>query len=249
MNWSEGYSPDPIPSEVKDELHSWPQTPKEAAALQRKLREQIHTSLPLGKISRISGVDVAYIGETGESLAAIAVLRYPGLDLLDFAIARVETPFPYVPGLLSFREIPPILQAFRLLSKGVDLVFVDGHGMAHPRRMGIASHLGLWLEKPTIGIGKSRLCGSYEEPGPDKGCQSELWDKGELVGTVLRTRPNVRPIFVSVGYGIPLEKCVEMTLQVTPRYRLPEPIRWADRLAAQNKTPAGASKTPTDPVS
>lgn len=231
---------------MKDDLHSWPQNPKEAVALQRKLREQIHTSLPLGKTSRIAGVDVAYVRETGESIATVAVLRYPSLDLLDFSVARVETPFPYIPGLLSFREIPPILQAFRILSMRIDLVFVDGHGMAHPRRMGIASHLGLWLQKPTIGIGKSRLCGSYEEPGPQKGCRSELWDKGELVGTVLRTRHNVKPIFVSVGYGIPLTKCVEMALKVTPKYRLPEPIRLADRLAAQKKTSAGTSETPAD---
>jgi deoxyribonuclease V len=148
---------------------------------------------------------------------------------------------------LSFREIPPILQAFRSLSLPIDLVFVDGHGRAHPRRMGIASHLGLWLKKPTIGIGKSRLCGDYEEPGLERGCRSDLRHKGELVGTVLRTRRKVKPIFVSVGYGIPLERCVSMTLKVTPKYRLHEPIRLADRLAAQNRKSAGKPMDPTDP--
>jgi deoxyribonuclease V len=189
---------------------------------------------------------VGYIQVTGESVATISVLQYPELDLLDFAIARVKTPFPYIPGLLSFREIPPILQAFRSLSLPIDLVFVDGHGRAHPRRMGIASHLGLWLEKPTIGIGKSRLCGHYEEPELERGCRSDLRDKGDLVGTVLRTRSKVKPVFVSVGYGIPLEQCVSMTLKVTPKYRLPEPIRWADRLAAEHKLSAGRPMDPAD---
>jgi deoxyribonuclease V len=231
---------------VKEDLHSWHLTPKEAVALQRHLRQLVHTSMNLGEISRLAGVDVAYLRGSGESVATVAVLQYPELQLIDFTVARVRTPFPYIPGLLSFREMPPILEAFRSLSLQVDIVFVDGHGLAHPRRMGIASHLGLWLEKPTIGIGKSRLCGEYQEPGSDKGCCAELWDKGEVVGQVLRTRSNVKPIFVSVGYGIPLEDCVEMTLRATPKYRLPEPIRIADRLAAQNKTSDGAPLSPAD---
>jgi len=226
---------------VKTKLHSWNLTPKEAIALQHELSRHVHTSLTVEQLSLIAGVDVAYIRETGESVATISLLAYPGLDLLDFAIARVKTPFPYIPGLLSFRETPPILHAFNLLNRSVDLVFVDGHGRAHPRRMGIASHLGLWLETPTIGIGKSRLCGEYEEPGLEKGCKSDLWHRGELVGTVLRTRRKVKPIFVSVGYGLPLDQCVHITLETTPKFRLPEPIRHADRLAAQNK--AGPTKT------
>lgn len=228
------------------QLHPWNLTPKEAVALQHDLRRRIHTSLPLHEPSHIAGVDVAYVKKTEESVASVSVLRYPELDLLDFAIARSKTPFPYIPGLLSFREIPPILQAFRSLSLRIDLVFVDGHGRAHPRRIGIASHLGLWLEKPTIGIGKSRLCGDYVEPGQERGSRSSLIDKGELVGTVLRTRRNVKPVFVSVGYGLPLEQCVTMTLKVTPKYRLPEPIRLADRLAAQNKMSAGKALNPAD---
>ena len=231
---------------MNDKLHTWNLTPKEAVALQRDLYEQLHTSLTLGQPSQIAGVDVAYIRETGESVATVAVLGFPDLRLLDSATAQVETPFPYIPGLLSFREIPPILEAFRLLSTPFDLVFVDGHGKAHPRRMGIASHLGLWLEKPTIGIGKSLLCGAYEEPGAEKGCTSDLKDKGELVGTVLRTRTGVKPVFVSVGYGIPLNHCVSMTLKATSKYRLPEPIRFADRLAAQNKRSAGRLDHPAD---
>jgi len=226
---------------VKKELHSWNLTPREAIRLQHELRRNIHTSLTIGRLSVIAGVDVGYVRETEESVATVSLLAFPGLGLLDFAIARVKTPFPYIPGLLSFREIPPILHAFHLLQKPVDLVFVDGHGQAHPRRMGIASHLGLWLEIPTIGIGKSRLCGEYEEPGAERGCRSDLRHRGELVGTVLRTRKQVRPIFVSVGYGIPLDRCVSITLEATPKFRLPEPIRHADRLAAQYK--GGPAKT------
>ncbi len=231
---------------VNTELHSWDLTPKAAVALQRQLSRLVHTSLALNEPSRIAGVDVAYIRETGESVASVSVLGYPGLGLLDCAVARVKTPFPYIPGLLSFREIPPILQAFNSLSHLIDLVFVDGHGRAHPRRLGIASHLGLWLGKPTIGIGKSRLCGDYEEPGPERGCRSDLLDRGEVVGTALRTRSKVKPIFVSVGYGIPLEQCVTMTLRATTKYRLPEPIRMADRLAAQSRLSAGEPVDPAD---
>lgn len=220
---------------MKSELHSWDLTPAEAIALQKKLSGSIHTNITLSEPALIAGVDVAYCRRIGESIATVAILQYPGLDLVDFVVARDKTPFPYIPGLLSFREIPPILKAFHLLTVSIDLVFVDGHGRAHPRRMGIASHLGLWLDIPTIGIGKSRLCGAYQEPGKTKGARSDLRDKGELIGTVLRTRRNVKPVFVSVGNGLPLEQCVELTLRVTPRYRLPEPIRQADRLAAENK--------------
>jgi deoxyribonuclease V len=223
---------------VKAELHPWNLTPREAVTLQKALRDRIHTSSCIKQLTHVAGVDVAYVKATGESVATVSVLRYPNLDLMDFKTARIKTPFPYIPGLLSFREIPPILEAFRALSLRIDLVFVDGHGRAHPRRLGIASHLGLWLEIPTIGIGKSRLCGEFREPGLGRGSRSDLRDKGEIVGTVLRTRSGVKPIFVSVGNGLPLEQCVALTLEVTPRYRIPEPIRQADRLAAESKLQA-----------
>jgi deoxyribonuclease V len=216
-------------------LHDWNLTPREAIALQKKLRTSIRTDLTLPEVEFIAGVDVAYVKTTGESVATICRLAYPGLELVDHAIARLRTPFPYVPGLLSFREIPPILEALRRLARPFQLLFVDGHGRAHPRRFGIASHLGLWLQQPTIGIGKSRLVGSFDEPGQTRGDRSELRDRGEVIGSVLRTRAGVKPIFVSVGYGLVLEDCVEWTLRVTPRFRLPEPIRQADRLAALNK--------------
>ena len=216
-------------------LHEWDLTPREAIALQKKLQPSIRTDLALPSVEFVAGVDVAYSKATGESIASLCLLSYPGLLLVDHSVARLKTPFPYVPGLLSFREIPPILEAVRRLRRPFQLLFVDGHGQAHPRRFGIASHLGLWLERPTIGIGKSRLVGRYEEPGKAKGCRSPLVDRAEVIGTVLRTREGVKPIFVSVGYGLPLDTCVDWTLQVTPRFRLPEPIRQADRLAALHK--------------
>ncbi len=216
-------------------LHDWDLTPREAVALQKRLRASIRTDLGLDDVRFIAGVDVAYVRQTGESIATIALLSFPDLELVDHAAARLATPFPYIPGLLSFREIPPILEAVRRLDRAFQLLFVDGHGQAHPRRFGIASHLGLWLNQPTIGIGKSRLVGEYEEPGMDRGARTELLHREEVIGKVLRTRTAVKPIFVSIGYGLPLEVCVDWTLRVTPRFRLPEPIRHADRLAALNK--------------
>jgi len=220
-------------------LHEWDLTPREAIALQKKLQPSIRTDLELSHVEFVAGVDVAYSKATGDSIATLCLLSYPDLELVDHSAARLKTPFPYVPGLLSFREIPPILEALRGLRRSFQLLFVDGHGRAHPRRFGIASHLGLWLGQPTIGIGKSRLVGRYEEPGPVKGCRSDLLDRGEVIGTVLRTRDGVKPIFVSIGYGLPLDLCVDWTLRVTPRFRLPEPIRQADRLAALHKRTGG----------
>lgn len=216
-------------------LHDWDLTPREAIALQKRLRTSIRTDLTLPEVEFVAGVDVAYSRPTGESIATVCLLAFPDLELLDHAVARLATPFPYVPGLLSFREIPPILEAVRRLGRSFQLLFVDGHGQAHPRRFGIASHLGLWLKQPTIGIGKSRLVGKYDEPGALRGDRTDLVHREEVIGRVLRTRDGVKPIFVSIGYGLPLEDCVEWTLRVTPRYRLPEPIRQADRLAARNK--------------
>lgn len=216
-------------------LHRWDSSPKEAIALQRSLAGKVRTDLSLGEPETVAGVDVAYLRESNESIATVVVMGLHDLLPIEVAVARTPTPFPYVPGLLSFREIPPILEAFGKLSQPADLVFVDGHGKAHPRRIGIASHLGLWLDQPTIGIGKSRLCGSYEEPEQDRGSSCDLIDRGETIGCVLRTRSGVKPVFVSVGFGLPLDVCVEWTLKVTTRYRLPEPIRAADRIAAQSK--------------
>ena len=216
-------------------MHSWNLTPKEAVKLQNRLRRLIRTDLTLTDPERIAGVDVAYIPSTGESVATVVMLSYPELRTVESAVAKMETPFPYVPGLLSFREIPAILRALEGLSGCPDLIFVDGHGRAHPRRIGIASHLGLWLKLPTIGVGKSRLCGEYREPGRRRRSCTRLTHAGEVIGRVVRTREGVKPIFVSVGYGLPLEDCVRWTLSATQSYRLPEPIRRADLLSKRSK--------------
>jgi len=216
-------------------LHSWNITPKEAVQLQKELQNRIQTDLPFQCPRLVAGVDVGYLPRENQSIASVVVLSYDGLEKMESAVARSETPFPYIPGLLSFREIPVIFKAFEKLSSLPDLTYVDGHGQAHPRRFGIALHLGLWLKHPTIGIGKSRLSGEFREPSQRRGSSTQLIHRGEVIGQVLRTRKGVKPIFVSVGYGIPLKECVRWTLAVTPRFRLPEPIRQADTLSEKTK--------------
>ena len=216
-------------------MHSWNLTPKEVVQLQKELQNRIQTDFPFKCPRLVAGLDVGYLPRENQSIASVVFLSYNGLERVESAVARSETPFPYIPGLLSFREIPVILKAFEKLSTLPDLIYVDGHGQAHPRRFGIASHLGLWLKHPTIGIGKSRLCGEFREPGQRRGSSTQLIHRGEVIGQVLRTRKGVKPIFVSVGYGLPLEECVHWTLAVTPRFRLPEPIRQADTNSEKSK--------------
>ena len=214
--------------------HSWNLSPKEAVQLQRQLRELVRTDLSLKSAKRIAGVDVAYRLRSKQSIATVVILSYPSLETLEASTVKVKTRFPYIPGLLSFREIPPILKAMDKLSAPPDLIFVDGHGRAHPRRLGIASHLGLWLKRPTIGIGKSLLCGQFRNLSAERGQSTPLIHRNEIIGQVLRTRKGIQPIFVSVGYGLPLDQCVGWTLTVSPRFRLPEPIRRAHAEAARN---------------
>ncbi|HSG27437.1 MAG TPA: deoxyribonuclease V [Candidatus Krumholzibacterium sp.] len=166
--------------------------------------------------------------------AAITVHAFPGLELIESATARVPCLMPYVPGLLSFREIPAILAALDAVSSGIDLVLCDSHGIAHPRRMGMASHLGLVLDIPTIGCAKSHLFGSFEEPGTERGDRSPVLDSdGEVVGCVLRTRARTRPVYVSTGHMIDLETAVDIVLGCSPRFRIPVPLREAHRLAGR----------------
>jgi deoxyribonuclease V len=174
----------------------------------------------------------------------VAVLRFPGLDLAEWAWAELPTDFPYIPGLLSFREIPVILAAMERLTLAPDLVLVDGQGIAHPRRIGIASHLGVLLDLPTIGAAKSRLVGRYDEPGPERGDRSPLVHRGEVVGAVLRTRSRVGPLFVSAGHRVSLDTAVGYTLACAPKYRLPETTRQAHNLAARAKAEARQSQFP-----
>lgn len=222
--------------------HAWNLTPREAAQLQRELAKKVRTDLPLGEVRRVAGADIAYSKATGRSYAAVSVFSYPDLEVEETAIFSGVTPFPYVPGLLSFREVPILLETFERLTSPPDLILVDGHGLAHPRRFGIACHLGLWLGLPTVGVAKSRLCGTCEEPGPERGERRPLLDQDQVIGVVLRTRRAVRPVFVSVGYGLPLEVCVDWVLRLSRRYRLPEPVRHADMLAEQAKRTGEAAR-------
>lgn len=213
-------------------LHPWQVTPAEARAIQESLRSRIETQDRLGPVSRVAGVDVGFESGGQITRAAVAVLDYHSLQPLETAIARLPTSFPYVPGLLSFREIPAVLKALEQLKIPPDLLLCDGQGIAHPRRFGIACHLGLLTDLPAIGVAKSRLVGSHEEPATEKGSWVPLMDGVERIGAVLRSRSNVQPLYISPGHRISLESAIEYVLACTPKYRLPETTRHAHRLAS-----------------
>jgi deoxyribonuclease V len=211
--------------------HPWNLTPAEAVAVQQRLRAQVITDDELGPVRTVAGVDVG-LEEGRVARAAVAVLSFPGLEPLARSIARRPLEFPYVPGLLSFREMPALLDALERLAELPDLILCDGQGIAHPRRFGIACHLGLICGVPTIGVGKTRLVGRHAEVPEAKGAWVPLEDRGEVVGAVLRTRERVKPLYVSPGHRVSLPTAVEYVLACTTRYRLPETTRWAHRLAS-----------------
>jgi deoxyribonuclease V len=212
--------------------HRWNVSVDEALAIQKRLRAKIPVAEPiaLDQIHTVAGVDVSY-REIGR--AAIAVFSFPDLTLIEQVIATKEAPFPYVPGLLAFREGPVALAALERLRIRHDVLLFDAQGYAHPRRLGLARHLGAYLDQPSIGCAKSRLIGAYEDPGSEPGAWSPLMDGGEEIGRVVRTKARTNPLFVSVGYRITLPLAVEIVLRCTRGYRLPEPTRIADRLAKQ----------------
>jgi deoxyribonuclease V len=211
--------------------HPWPATATEAIDLQKRLAPLIETVGQPTAVRRIAGVDVAFPGGGDVTRAAVAVVSFPDLEVVEAAVLDQPTRFPYVPGLLTFREAPAVLALLESLKTVPDLLMVDGQGMAHPRRIGIASHVGLLTGIPTIGAAKSRLCGEHDEPGPARGARTPLLHRGEVVGTVLRTRTGVRPLYISIGHRLSLEAAVEWVLACAPRYRLPEPTRLADKLS------------------
>lgn len=183
---------------------------------------------PLGrKANYIAGADVAYSAKNNRLVASVVVFSFPRLHTVEVVWSEGESTFPYIPGLLTFREAPILLKAFARLDHEPDVIFFDGQGIAHPRRIGLASHIGIILGLPAIGCAKSRLIGEYTEPGKNKGDKSPLKDKGIIIGMVLRTRTAVKPIFVSVGHKIDLDTAVTMVMACTGRYRLPEPTRKA----------------------
>ncbi len=211
--------------------HDWNLTPQEAITLQKQLAGEVITDQPLDiqAVHRVAGVDVSV--KNNISQAAVVVLSYPELELIETARAKQPTPFPYIPGLLSFREGPVLEAAFAQLQNTPDVFIFDGMGILHPRRLGIAAHLGLWLQKPTIGCGKTHFIGDYDQPESERGAASNVTDQGEVIGAVLRTRTNVKPVYISVGHLVDLDSAVQFTLSCTPKYRLPQPIRLAHNAA------------------
>ncbi|MEN8180996.1 MAG: deoxyribonuclease V [Myxococcota bacterium] len=211
----------------------------DARALQEQLRVRVKERELREPLRRIAGVDVSY--DRGSPLlhAAVVVLDAESGALLECAGASMRVRFPYVPGLLSFREIPPLLRAFARLALPPDLVVVDGHGRAHPRRFGIACHLGVLLDLPTLGCGKSRLVGAHREPGPRRGATTKLRQDGEVIGAVVRTREGVKPVYVSVGHRVTLEAARRVVLRLARRTRLPEPIRAAHAEVNRRRRAAG----------
>lgn len=226
-------TPMTIMTELPRSLHAWNIPPAEARQIQIQLASKLVLDSPLAldDIQTIAGVDVGAKG--GLLRAAIVVLDVHSLQILEVATAQLPVSYPYIPGLLSFREGPVILQAIDALGTLPDVFLFDGQGIAHPRRLGIASHLGLWLNRPTIGCAKSWLVGSYRQPGPRKGDSTYLYDHSHTpIGVALRTRDNVKPVFVSPGHLCDIDSAVAITLATTTRYRLPEPIRAAHKHAS-----------------
>ena len=221
---------------MKDlKLHPWKVTPKEAVQIQTELRKRIEFHDAFDKVRVVAGADVAFDKQAHKGYGAVITYSFPGLEEIERKGVKAEIAFPYIPGLLAFREAPILLKAFASLETEPDVVLFDGQGLAHSRRMGIATHMGILLNKPTIGCAKSRLIGAFDEPGTDVGCYSPLLDGKETVGVVLRTRKHINPIFVSPGMHISLENCITLVLACVDGYRIPKPTREADRYAAEIK--------------
>ena len=216
------------------DLHSWNVTREEARQLQNELRTQVVGTDRFGKINTVAGADLGFKKDIAR--ASVVVLSFPELQVVESVVTESPVRFPYVPGLLSFREIPPLLTAFAQLQTEPDLVIVDGQGIAHPRRFGLASHLGLVLDKPAIGCAKSRLWGRYEEPATEQGSYTYLMDKDEVIGAAVRTRKNVQVVYISIGHRISLDSARTWTLACCRGYRLPETTRYAHN-AASGKVP------------
>lgn len=211
--------------------HGWDLTPTQAVALQRQLAAEIVADRPLAldAVRLVAGVDVSV--KSDRSQAAVVVATYPDFRVVETVTALMPTPFPYVPGLLSFREGPVLEEAFGRLKAEPDVFLFDGMGTAHPRRIGIASHMGLWLQRPTIGVGKTRLCGRNAPLAEEKGAHQPLIDRGETIGAVVRTRTGKHPLFISPGHLADIPTSVALVLACAPKFRQPEPIRLAHKAA------------------
>lgn len=217
--------------------HSWNLTPRAAIAVQQRLRSRVVRRGRPRQVRTVAGTDVGFERGGAIARAAVAVLSFPGLELVDYAVARRRASFPYIPGLLSFREMPALLAALARLRIRPDLMLCDGQGLAHPRRFGIACHLGVTCGIPSIGVAKSRLIGEHRKPMQRRGAWVPLRDRGETIGAVLRSRVGTRPVFVSIGHRVSLPVAVRYVIACTTRFRLPETTRWAHRLASGDEPP------------
>ena len=216
--------------------HRWDVTPKEAIAIQQALREQVITVDEFNDFRMVAGIDVGFAakqdGMPKLARAAVVVMRLPELEIIESVVAYRDVSFPYVPGLLSFREAPVILDALKELKQMPELLICDGQGLAHPRRFGLACHLGVLYGLPTIGAAKSRLIGEHADLGNERGEWQPLLDGGEVIGAALRTRAGAKPIFVSVGHRVSLETAIDLVMCCTRNYRIPEPTRLAHQIAS-----------------
>jgi deoxyribonuclease V len=213
--------------------HPWDVPPAEAIAIQEQLRGQVSQETSFTQVHTVAGVDVSV--KDNAARAAVVVLDYPDLSPIDQSTTEQPVQFPYIPGLLAFREGPVVLRALEKLSTEPDLFIFDAQGLAHPRRMGLATHIGLIIDRPSIGCAKSRLCGTHHEPGPKRGTYTYLRDGSEVIGAVVRSRNEVQPVYVSIGHKIDLEAAIEYVLNCCRGYRLPETTRWAHRVAGGEK--------------
>ncbi|MBI4565237.1 MAG: deoxyribonuclease V [Planctomycetes bacterium] len=221
--------------------HRWNVSIAEAVRLQKELAARVVDRDDFGTLRTIAGVDISTANERAR--AAVVVLSYPGLEPLEQATAERPLEFPYVPGLLGFREIPSILDALAKLRRAPDMIVADGQGRAHPRRLGLASHLGVILDRPTIGCAKSRLCGDHAIPAPKAGSWTALTDGGEVIGAALRTKDATNVVYVSIGHRVGLKSAIGIVLKCCTKYRIPQPTRLADRVAAgENVILPGTSK-------
>ncbi len=215
--------------------HGWDVTPAEAVVIQNQLRSEVVLTDDFGPVRTVAGVDAGFEDEGTTTRAAIVVLDFPALSVVERVLARRPTTFPYIPGFLSFREIPAVLAALELLQSTPDLLLCDGMGILHPRRFGIASHLGVLTNLPTIGVGKSPFIGSHRPVPDERGAWEPIRDRGEIIGAALRTRVGTKPLYISPGHRISLASAIDYVLRCTPRYRLPETTRQADHLASHEK--------------
>ena len=225
-------------------LHEWQVSVPRAMDIQRELAARVSRVSDVAEVRYIAGVDISSSRAWSIATSAAVVLSYPEMKLVEMKVVQQQVTFPYVPGLLSFREAPLVLAACEQLAITPDLVLVDGQGYAHPRRMGLACHLGLLLDTPTIGCAKSRLCGQYEEPGNEPENYMELMDNGEVIGAAVRTRAGTKPVYVSIGHRVDLKAAIRWVLACCRGYRIPEPLRYAHlaaggQLRMQEPAPAG----------